>query len=98
MGTESEVRTYISGLPLPLFFLYSCNESEIIGDSTSFEKWGATEHHYFDSYDGVMEWATYGWARVDAFSDESELFRLNINNDPYGDVEYLGDRSLVVFV
>lgn len=28
----------------------------------------------------------------------NELFRLNINNAPYGDSTYLGDRSIVAFI
>jgi len=28
----------------------------------------------------------------------NELFRVTINKDPVGDIEYLGDRSLVSFI
>lgn len=31
-------------------------------------------------------------------SEWNEFFRLTINDDPVGDVEYLGDRSLVGFI
>lgn len=52
-----------------------------------------------DTYDGATEWATYGWARVDgSLAAEQDFFRLTINQDPVGDAEYLGDRSLTAFI
>jgi hypothetical protein len=52
-----------------------------------------------DEFDGVEEWATYGWARLsDTMEEKQEFFRLTINKDPVGDAEYLGDRSLVCFL
>jgi len=68
-------------------------------EEASFTKWGQVNKYEYDNYDGVFEWATYGWARADGyFEDQNELFRLTVNDDPVGDVEYLGDRSLVVFI
>jgi hypothetical protein len=50
-------------------------------------------------YDGAFEWATYGWARTEGFLQSwNELFRLTINQNPTGDAEFLGDRSLTAFV
>lgn len=52
-----------------------------------------------EEYDGVEEWATYGWARASgSFAEKHEFIRLTINKDPVGDAEYLGDRSLVSFI
>lgn len=52
-----------------------------------------------DQFDGVEEWATYGWARTEGtLSEKQEFVRLTINQDPVGDAEYLGDRSLVCFI
>lgn len=50
-------------------------------------------------YDGAFEWATYGWARTEGFLQSwNELFRLTINQNPTGDSEFLGDRSLTAFI
>jgi hypothetical protein len=53
----------------------------------SYTKWGPVQkHEWIDEYDGVFEWATYGWARIEgSLAPINEFFRLNINNDPYGD-------------
>jgi len=52
-----------------------------------------------DTYDGATEWSTYGWAKWEgSLAAEQEFFRLTINNDPVGDAEYLGDRSLTAFI
>jgi hypothetical protein len=99
MGTEDEVREYVDALPIPMFFWWFPEEHEQVGDSTYFDKWGSANYQEFDEYDGAFEWATYGWAITDGtLSEWNEFFRLTINNDPVGDVEYLGDRSLVGFI
>jgi hypothetical protein len=52
-----------------------------------------------DTYDGATEWSTYGWAKWEgSLASEQEFFRLTINQDPVGDSEYLGDRSLTAFI
>jgi len=66
----------------------------------SFERWGPVNFQEWDGeYDGVFTWATYGWSRVEgSLQATNELFRLTINQNPVGDAQYLGDRSLVAFI
>lgn len=66
----------------------------------SYKRWGGAQYKAWDGeYDGAFEWATHGWARIEgSLSPWNEFFRLTINKDPVGDVEYLGDRSLVAFI
>jgi len=70
IGTEAELRSYADSTTKPSKFMIFAETNVVQEEEASFTKWGAVNEFEYDQYDGVFEWATYGWARSDGYFED----------------------------
>jgi len=70
IGTEAELRSYADATTKPSKFMIFAETNVVQEEEKTFTKWGSTNEWEYDQYDGVFEWAMYGWARGDGFFED----------------------------